>query len=174
MESTASSQMKLWSTIRNYYIWTTSKKLVNRNLNKTVNEMKQELTWVREELKALEKEKCLIINKINSIKHQYKEAKESVQNAEEVLTYTNRAIHNTNYNNSLRASMVSSSSKYLKAQESRVNTESNQRLNTENSVSNFKNSLNKDTMNFYNLTINKNEDANIEEADNVSKEIWSR
>lgn len=147
---------------------------MNKSLNKSVTELKQELTSVRDELKALERQKYSIINKISSIKHQYLEAKESVQNAEEVLTYTNRAIHNTNYNNSLRASIMSSSSKYLKAQESRAHTESNQRLNTDNSVSNFKNSTNKDTMNFYNLTINKNEDASIDEADNVSKEIWSR
>jgi len=160
--------------IKSYSIWRISRKLWNKNLNKNVSELKQELSSVREELKTYEKEKYIIINKINSIKHQYKEAKESVQNAEEVLTYTNRAIQNTNYNNSLRASLASSSSKYLKVQESRANTESNQRLNTDNSVSNLKSSLNKDTMNFYNLTINKNEDANIDEADNVSKQIWSR
>ena len=57
--------------------------------------LKQELSNVREELKSFEREKWLIINKINSIKHQYNEAKESVINAEEVLTYTNRA--NTEY-----------------------------------------------------------------------------
>jgi hypothetical protein len=111
------------------------------------------LSNVREELKSFEREKCSIINKINSIKHQYKEAKESVINAEEVLTYTNRAIHNTNYNNSIRGSMVSSSSKYLKMPDSIINTESNQRLNTENSITNLKSSTNKDAMNFYNLTI---------------------
>ena len=136
--------------------------------------LKQELSNVREELKSFEREKWLIINKINSIKHQYNEAKESVINAEEVLTYTNRAIQNTNYNNSMRASMVSSSSKYLKAPDSRVNTESNQRLNTDNSITNLKSSINKDTMNFYNLTINRNEDASIDDADHVSKEIWNR
>ena len=48
----------------------------------------------------------------------------------------------------MRASMVSSSSKYLKAPDSRVNTESNQRLNTDNSITNLKSSINKDTMNF--------------------------
>ena len=116
----------------------------------------------------------MIITKISSIKHQFKEAKESVLNAEEVLTYTNRAIQNTNYNNSMRASIVSNSSKCLKPDGSRVNTESNQRLNTDNSFTNLRSSTNKDTMNFYNLTINKNDNMSVDEADNVSKEIWNR
>jgi ribosomal protein L29 len=92
-------------------------------LRQSVDELKHELFAVREELKSLKKEKYWISDKLKGIEDRYKEAKDSFKNAEEVLTYTNRML--INQNNSMRASLGSEWSRYLKTQESKIESKTN-------------------------------------------------
>jgi hypothetical protein len=97
-----------------------------------------------------------------------------LNNAKEVLSYTNRMILNTNHN-SVRASLISDSSKYLRAQESRLNTESTVILNKKAFVSeNYYNPrLDTDQTNkidFYNES-QRNQTLPDELEDKMSKEI---
>lgn len=97
-----------------------------------------------------------------------------MNNAKEVLSYTNRMILNTNHN-SVRASLISDSSKYLRAQESRLNTESTVILSKKAFVSENYNNPRLDTdqtnkIDFYNES-QRNQTLPDELEDKMSREI---
>lgn len=140
-------------------------------LRQSVDGLKHELRAVREELKTLEKEKQSIAGKLMSIESKYNEAKESFKNAEEVLSYTNRLIiHN---NNSVRASMASDGSRYLRVPGSQLMNESNGRLESESSASVLRNTNSRLGLDFYSADPHV-EDLNEDEADISSSEIFNR
>lgn len=116
-------------------------------LRQSVDGLKYELRVVREELKTLEREKYSIANKLKSIEDKYNEAKESFKNAEQVLTYTNRIILN---NSKSRISADSEFMRYSNGRESWLHTDSNYRVDTENSLGVMRNTNSRLGLDFYN------------------------
>jgi len=141
------------------------------DLRQSVDGLKFELKAVREELKTLEKEKVTISSKLKGIEYKYNEAKESFKNAEDVLTHTNRMIVD-NHNNSLRASVGSEWSKYLKSHGSRLQCDSSHKLESDSSNLQMRNINSKQGTNFYDAS--KSYKNKLKEEDDESTEIYKK
>jgi hypothetical protein len=137
-------------------------------LRHSVDGLKNGIRIVREELKILEREKYSIALKLKSIEDKYNEAKESFKNAEEGLTYTNRLIVSNS-----RASIDSELGRSSNGRASALHTDSNCRLETDNSIVIIKNTNSRPALDFY-TTEPLIKESNEYEADSSSNFLRDR